>query len=209
MILIVAFSLVLLPGATRAQDSSNVTPVLWVDFSAGFSGIREPATTVSGDVRWQHGHNLLTLQVVYTKEIEIFVPFFWFSQPTPIERITSIGILYGRTTSFHLKKILFPFPFALFIKQETDYTFSASIGVAVFDNHLRTDAIIQRNELSYIDDNGTNEYESGNNYFIGIPIQIELTEKFDRTVGYVHRLFYQWDHKRSIWGFQWGLQVYF
>lgn len=186
-----------------AQDSSKT--VIWFDISFGFVGMKNLGTMYSGELRLQNEHQLIALQAMGAKEISFTFPLIPISSPIPQEEISSFAILYGRTYSFHLKRMLFPFfPFAIIIKQEADYSIFGLIGVATFDNLFRTNRVKEDGGFE-----GTTKYFEDKSFKIGIPIQIELVQKFSPEVGYVHRLYYHLNSKRETWGFQWGIQVYF
>jgi len=209
---VVALSLFVSHSEARAQESADDAHHVWVDLSGGFSGIRYIATTVSGDLRWQDEDQVFTLQFVTSKEFEFPFPFAEYSHYTPLERVTSLCLLYGRTFSFHMFSKISPlFPFFLSTHQDPGYVVTASIGIAVFDKLVQgpierpTDAAIAGIEGRHgIIDPGPDQ-----SYVVGIPVELELVQRFSNNVGFVHRLFYHWDHGQGILGYQWGFQTYF
>jgi len=194
----------------HAQDTLALQqPVCRVDIGAGISGMEELATSLSGEIQWRQGVHLFTLQYVYLSEVNLSIQFFPEIPPPPPEQIRSIGLLYGRTFPFHLKKTISPFPFALLTNEESDYFFTISIGISLCQNVFRyyeNDARVKIGDALYT---WQPVYSSRKKIVVGIPFQMELAQRLTPTIGVVHRLFYQFDDRRSLWGFQWAIQAYF
>ena len=193
------FFLMLRVSGWAQNDSTNQTSVN-VDASFGIGTVSGAAYSLSSEFRIQHGHHLFSLQAVYSREIQ-FEPIL--SLQALREQALNISFLYGRTYSFHLKRMLFPlFPIALFFKKEADYSISGSLGAGVINTHLRGTRYYP---VMGLEDVGWFTEDRKLSYCI--PFQIELIQYFSSSVGYVHRFYYNYNARREYWGFMWGVNV--
>lgn len=194
--------ILLLPTGLRGQDSTSGSTKECIDLSAGLGAVQDFAGTAAGEVRIQSGNDLVTFQILYSKE---FNAILWeTSPPMPRENIFNIGLLYGRTYSFHLQRMLFPaFPLSIFFKSEADYSFSISAGVSMFQSLVRGELIHKGGHNM-----GPDLYAEDRDYTVGFPVQLEIVQNFSSQIGYVHRLYANFNNRRNAWGLLWGLQYY-
>jgi hypothetical protein len=197
--LIIMFTL-LLSFNLRGQDSTSGSTKECIDLSGGLGAVQDFAGTVAGEVRIQSGNDLVTFQMLYSKE---FNGILWLELPSPREKVFNIGLLYGKTYSFHLRRMLFPFfPFAIIINKEADYSVSASAGIGMTQSLLRGNLI----HKGSIEDHSI--FAEDRNYTVGFPVQLEIVQNFSSQIGYVHRLYANFNNRRNSWGLLWGLQYY-
>src|SRR6267143_862035 len=192
----------------HSQDSSMSTSAINLDLSTGFGEVENLAYTFTTEVRLREQHQLITLQILYSKELEIsFVdrlfPGGGIRSASPQGEIFNVGLLYGLTSSFHLKRMLFPFfPFAILINHEADYSISGSVGVSAFNSILRGAAVQQGSGGG-----ASTTYAEDRRISAGVPVQVELVQYFTPFVGYVHRLYYNFNSRQEFWSLLWGVQV--
>jgi hypothetical protein len=124
--------------------------------------------------------------------------------PGHSERLLGIGLMYGHTFEFTLSRPLFPlFPIPLLVKKETLFQTTFAVGASVVQSRLRN------GPFRYID---TVEFPVINQdpevrVVFGIPVQVEFTQMFTPSIGYVHRLYANINGARSIWTINWALQI--
>ena len=180
-----------------------------MDLSTGFGEVENFAYTFATEVRLREKHQLVTLQILYSKEMEIsfadrLFPGGGIRSPSPREEIFNVGLLYGLTSAFHLNRMLFPFfPLAILINHDADYSISGSVGVSAFNSILRGAAVEQGSG------GGTSTtYAVDRRISAGVPVQLELVQYFSPSVGYVHRLYYNFNSRQEFWSLLWGLQLH-
>ena len=180
-----------------------------MDLSTGFGEVENFAYTFATEVRLREKHQLVTLQILYSKEMEIsfadrLFPGGGIRSPSPREEIFNVGLLYGLTSAFHLHRMLFPFfPLAILINHDADYSISGSVGVSAFNSILRGAAVEQGSG------GGTSTtYAVDRRISAGVPVQLELVQYFSPSVGYVHRLYYNFNSRQEFWSLLWGLQLH-
>ena len=184
----------------RAQDSTSEESARWFDASTGLGAVTDLAYTFTGEFRLREGHQLLSFQLLYSREIQWV---FFLELPPPREQTLNISVLYGRTYSFHLLRMLFPFfPLAAIIHREADYSISGSIGVGGSWNNLRG-KLVQHG----IGSESRDVYAEERKLSLGIPLQVEIVQYVTPSIGYVHRFYYNFGRERDIWGFLWGVQI--
>jgi len=199
-----------LKSPAHSQDSSMSTTALNLDLSMGLGEVENLAYTFATEVRLREQHQLVTLQILYSKEMEIsyvdrLFPGGGIRSPSPREEIFNMGLLYGLTSAFHLKRMLFPFfPLAILINHDADYSISGSVGVSGFNSILRGAAVLQGSG-----GNTSTTYAEDRRISVGIPVQLELVQYFSPSVGYVHRLYYNFNSRQEFWSLLWGVQVRF
>ena len=199
-----------LKSPVHSQESSMPTPAINLDLSTGFGEVENFAYTLATEIRLREQHQLITLQILYSKELEIsFVdrlfPGGGNRSTSPQGEILNVGVLYGLTSSFHLKRMLFPlFPFAIFINHDADYSISGSVGVSGFNSILRGAAVQQGSGGSV-----STTYAEDRRISVGIPVQLELVQYFSPSLGYVHRLYYNFNSRQEFWSLLWGVQMRF
>jgi len=185
----------------QGQDTVTTESSWWLDVSAGVGAISDFATTLTGEVRLSEGYQLFTLRLLYSKEAQLIFPI---ELPSPREQELNVSFLYGRAYSFHLLRMLFPFPIAIFLKRETDYSISASLGVGGSWNLLRG-GVIQRG----FGPESKDIYVQERKFSFSVPLQVEIVQYFTPSLGYVHRFYYNFGRVRNPWGFLWGIQLRF
>ncbi len=196
-----------LESAAHPQDSSQLHSSIDLDLSAGLGEVEEFAYAFTGELRFRNQAQLITLQVLYSREIafsfeDSFFPSGGIRSSSPREDILNVGILYGLTKSFHLKRMLFPlFPLAIILQHEADYSISGSIGISVFKSVLRGEPVRQ--------DFGNDSYPTypeDRKFSFGVPVQFELVQYISPQLGYVHRFYYNFNSRQKFGGLLWGLQ---
>src|SRR5260221_13205463 len=100
----------LLESAARPQDSSQSHSSIDVDLSSGLGEVEEFAYAFTSELRYRKQAQLITLQVLYSREVafsfeDSFFPSGGIRSSSPREDILNVGILFGLTKSFHLKRM--------------------------------------------------------------------------------------------------------
>lgn len=186
--------------AAYAQDTSDVSSSKWISVDAGAGALSDFSYTISGDASLQLGHQVFVIQMLYTREFGVlFLP----GGHLPKEEMLSIGLLCGRTYSFHFNRMLFPFfPLALFVKRETDFSVSGATGVSMLSTVIRG-PLVQR----VLGPESSDLYARGKSITFGIPLQLEIVQYLSPSVGYGHRFYCVFNGKRSVWGLVLGLNL--
>jgi hypothetical protein len=187
--------------AAYGEDKDEASVSKWIGVHAGIGSFPDFSYAVSADANVRVGHQTMTLQALYSREFNalLFVP----SGRYPREEAFSVGMLYGRSYSFTLDRMLFPFfPVALFIRHETSYSVSGMAGVSLLSTTLRG-PLLRR--AGGVEDNDT--YESIKSLSIGVPLQVEIVQELSPSVGYVHRAYCILNGKRVLWGLLIGFNV--
>jgi hypothetical protein len=194
-----------LPESGTRRDASRS---VWIDMGVGLGAVTDFAYALSAEVRLQNDHRLITIRALYSEEIH-----FDLMLPAPevgltsvvVQRVSDVGMMYGWTTPFHLKRMLFPFfPLALVLKREADYSVSVSAGVSVLRSVLRGTVIHLDVGYAHLD-----QYTADQKISVGIPVEVEIVQIVSPSVGYVHRLYGNFNSERNYWGIMWGAQYYF
>ena len=189
--------------SAAAQDSAAVPATTYLDLSGGLGAVEALALSFEGELRLLDGHDLFTAQAIVSTE---FVPFpiSMVAYPQSRNRFFGLSCLVGQSTTFRLKRHLFPFfPFALLLKSEADYAVSASIGVGVAYAHLRRSIDSPMTAYEQHD-----RFSDDRHLAVFFPVQAEIVQYIDPAVGYVHRFYYIFNARDRIhsWGILWGLQ---
>ncbi len=192
--------IVLGTSPAHTQEKPLERQIWWLDASAGLGAVSDLAYTFTGEARLQKDHQILSLRLLYSKEVELMFPI---KLPSPREQQLSASLLYGRTHSFHLLRMLFPFPFGIFIKRETDFSVSTSLGIGGSWTLLRG-AVIERGGFS---PESSDTYAEERKFSYCVPLEMEIVQYVTPSVGYVHRFYYNFGGVRNPWGFLWGIQV--
>jgi hypothetical protein len=194
--------MLLFKSPVQSQDSLQSTSAINVDLSAGLGAVENFAYALTSELRLRTQHQLFTLQIIYSKEFGNFLPLIDQPEyPSPREELLNVALLYGRTYSFHFLKLFFtPIPFW----GEADYSISASIGVSGFNSILRGGV------LSPVYVPFSPEVHSADQKIsFGIPVQLELVQRISPSIGYVHRVYYNFNSRQKFGGLLWGIQVQF
>jgi hypothetical protein len=160
------------------------------------------AITAGVEAVFQSGTNIYIAHVFLSQELNSFGgghgPYL------PDERITGFGLLFGRAHAFSLSRPLFPlFPIPwLLSSKETEYRATAAIGLSLNRSILREGPIRYYTTEGVLQSTHDPIARTG----IGLPIQIELTQKLTRSIGYVHRAYVNIDQARTFWTVSWAIQ---
>src|SRR5258706_6412068 len=97
-----------LRSSAYTQDSSLTTSSVILDFSAGLGAVEAFAYTVTTEIQLRKQHQLMALQILYSKEFDNFLPIIdQKGYPTPRQEILNVALLYGTTYSFRFLRIFF------------------------------------------------------------------------------------------------------
>jgi hypothetical protein len=193
--------LILSYPAAYGEDKNEASVSKWIGVHAGIGSFPDFSYAVSADANVRVGRQTLTIQALYSRELDalLFVP----SGRYPREEAFSVGLLYGRSYSFTLDRMLFPFfPVALFIRHETNYSISGAGGVSILSTNLRGPLL--RRATGQED---TDTYESEKLLSVGVPLQFEIVQELSPSVGYVHRVYCILNGRRVLWGIVLGVNV--
>jgi hypothetical protein len=110
-----------LKSPVYTQDSLQTASAINLDLSTGLGAVEDFAYTFTMEIRLREQHQLITLQILYSKEFgNSLIPLIDQREySSPREEILNVALLYGRAYSFHFHQIFPPF---VFFQQETDYS---------------------------------------------------------------------------------------